>query len=165
MHESSEDDPPDRYIQKTETYDSQSHDRSAPEGKLQASVQRVVYRVGRTRGRVGRGLHSDIARKAREEASGKEGERNPRILYPEAIRQDGEYGCEYEKYYDNYLILLTEICHRAIADVSGYFLHCLIALAFLHHAVEEQRGEKKGEQRCRRHRIKNHSHMFNFECF
>ena len=94
-------------------------------------------------GRIGGGAHSHKSGKAGEEPSCKESKRYPRILDMESVSEECKDCGQNDKYYDDNLVLLFEICHRALSDIEGDFFHCRGAFILLHHLPEEDVRERQ----------------------
>ena len=155
VYECAENEPPDRDVQQTETDDGQTHYGAAAEGDLKAGIERTHRRIGRTGGGVGRRLHPDESGQAGEETAGQEGERHPRILHVEPVRQHRKERGQHDKHDDDDLVLLFQVSHRTFAHILRNLFHRYGPLALLHHLTEENPREQKRHDRCRRDRIKN----------
>ncbi len=158
MDKGPEDHPPDGDIQQSQAHDGEAHDGAAAESDLQAAVERTHRRIGRT-GRCVRGrAHAHITGQSGEETARQEGERDPGVLHPKAIGQDGEQAGQHRENDDDHLVLLLEISHGAFTHILGDLLHRGSALALLHHLPEEDPGKEERHHRSGGNQIKQRIH-------
>ena len=158
MDKGPEDHPPDGDVQQTQAHDGESHHGTAAESDLQAAVERTHRRIGRPGRCIRRRPHAHIAGQSGEETARQEGERDPGVLHPESIGQDGEQAGQHRENDDDHLVLLLEISHGTFAHIPGDFLHHRSALALLHHLREEDPGKEERHHRSGRDQIKQRIH-------
>ena len=136
-------DVPQRDIQQTETHYGKSHDGARTEGQLKAGVQRASGGIGGPAGSVCRSLHADESRQAGEESAGQECEGHPVVLHVEAVGQDCEEYRQDDEHDGHHLVLLFEIGHGALADVSRNLSHGRRTLVLLEHFPVKIEGKSQ----------------------
>ena len=129
------------------------HHCTRAECDLEAGVEAASCGVGSTAGCVGSGFHSDKSGKSGEESSREEGERYPRVLDVEAISKDGEEYGQDGKDYNDYLVLLFEVCHCTFANILRYLAHSGRSFIFFFHLAIEYRSESQRQHRGQRDQI------------
>ena len=143
VNELVEDKIPCRDVEKAEADDDQSHDRSGTERDLKSAVQALTGTLRSSAGRRSSRLHSEETAQSGEETSGQE-----RHGYEGVLHTDDRENCEDDeehKEHDSHAgILLFEISHRALADVTGNLLHRGVSFGCLDHEfVADQSRDKR----------------------
>ena len=143
VNELVEDEIPRRDVEKPETDDDQSHDRSGTECNLKTAVQALAGALRGSAGCRSSRLHAEETAQTGEETSGQERDRHKGILHTD----NGKNGEDDEKHqeHDSHAgILLFEISHRALADVTGNLLHRGVSFrCFDHEFVADQSRDKR----------------------
>jgi hypothetical protein len=139
-------DEPDHDVAEPEPDHHQPHDGTASEGDLQGLGKGGAGGGGGARGRLGRGLHAEIAGQGGEEPAGDEGGRQPRALHAQAKGQQGKHGGEHDEHDDHDPILLAQVGQGAATHIGADALHGLGALVLAPHLGEKAPSEKHGQK-------------------
>lgn len=84
------------------------------------------------------GLHAEETGQTREETTCKECEPYPTVLEVKQRHYEEQYGEDDEHDADN-LVLLFQIGHSALTDVSSDFAHCRSTFIFFQHSAIEEK--------------------------
>ena len=152
---------PERYIKKAETYHHQSHHCPATKCNPQPGIQRFTSRICRTGRGISSCLHPQESRQSGEKTSCKKSNRYPRILYLKAIGHNWKQYYQTEEHPPHNLILLFQIRHGTFAHSSSNLNHLRSTFTLFHHllmkiiskAESQYRGGRNQPEKQAIHRI------------